>query len=194
MTWLACRTQTGWCRRAAGRAARLLVCAAVIVACLVLVAPVGAAVPSFGGWSWSQISGTDTALRAVAFANTDDGWAVGDGGAVLATTNGGATWGKQTSGTTAILSALAFCGASDGWAVGAKGAVCATTNGGATWKEQRSSSTEGLTGVAFTSASKGWAVRRRRHDLRHDQRRRHLESAAVGHDLRPHGHRSDRPR
>ena len=43
-----------------------------------------------GGATWSaQTSGSDADLSAVAFPNASHGWAVGNKGAILATTNGG---------------------------------------------------------------------------------------------------------
>ena len=42
-------------------------------------------------------------LYCVSFADALHGWAVGDGGTILATTDGGATWEPQSSGTTDAL-------------------------------------------------------------------------------------------
>jgi len=99
-----------------------------------------------------------TRLRAVAFSDAIHGWAVGSGGAILATTDGGATWKAQSSGTSASLYGVAFSDATHGWAVGSGGAILATTNGGATWKAQSSRTGAFLTGVAFSDATHGWAV------------------------------------
>jgi hypothetical protein len=57
-----------------------------------------------GAWAsgvWTRLSsGTSAFLEAVSFADASHGWAVGDNGAVVTTTNGGATWTAQISGTT----------------------------------------------------------------------------------------------
>ena len=80
-------------------------------------------------------------------------------GAILATSNGGATWKAQSSGTGASLEGVTFANASDGWAVGYTGTIVATSNGGATWAPQYSGEDQYfLTGVAFANASDGWAV------------------------------------
>jgi hypothetical protein len=59
---------------------------------------------------------------------------VGSAGAILVTTDGGATWSAQASGTTAPLYGVAFSDATRGWAVGGgyplAGVILATTNGG----------------------------------------------------------------
>ena len=82
---------------------------------------------------------TSTAdLSGVAFSDANHGWAVGAGGTIIATTDGGATWNPQTSNVTADLSGVAFSDADHGWAVGAGGTIIATSDGGATWNPQTS--------------------------------------------------------
>ena len=99
-----------------------------------------------------------TRSAAVAFANAHDGWAVGLGGTVLATTDGGAMWFAQSSGTAFDLTGVAFANATDGWAVGLGGTVLATTDGGATWVAQSSGTKAPLYAVAVATASDAWAV------------------------------------
>ncbi len=78
-------------------------------------------------------------LRAVDFADAQNGWAVGGSGRVLRTTDGGATWSsrsadarfdlfdvKALSGQAAV--ALGYDGSQDCWA------VLSTNDGGATWQ------------------------------------------------------------
>jgi len=83
---------------------------------------------------------------------------VGEGGVILATTDGGATWSAQSSRTTEDLNDVTFSDATHGWAVGVWGAILATTDGGATWREQSSGSTAELAAITFTDATHGWAV------------------------------------
>jgi photosystem II stability/assembly factor-like uncharacterized protein len=97
-------------------------------------------------------------LEAVACADVDHAWAVGDEGTILATTDGGAGWNAQTSGTIDSLYGVAFVDTVHGWAVGDNGTIRVTTNGGATWGSQSSGTTNELYGVAFTNAHRGWAV------------------------------------
>ncbi|MCZ6574991.1 MAG: YCF48-related protein [Gammaproteobacteria bacterium] len=75
-------------------------------------------------------------LQAVHFVDAERGWAVGDGGTVLATTDGGRTWSVRDAGTTAALWSVDFVDAERGWAVGDGGTVLATTDGGRTWTAQ----------------------------------------------------------
>ena len=62
------------------------------------------------------------------------GWAAGDNGTILNTTNGGASWTSQSSGTNQKLNAVSFSDPSNGFAIGANGTVVATSNGGTLWK------------------------------------------------------------
>lgn len=86
-----------------------------------------------GGTIWrgptyqtAQPSVTTANLLAVDFADTDNGIAVGAGGTIVHTTNGGATWRKQFSGTNAALLGVAFVNDSTGWAVGEGGTILHT--------------------------------------------------------------------
>jgi photosystem II stability/assembly factor-like uncharacterized protein len=60
-------------------------------------------------------------------------WVVGDGGAILASTDDGLHWQAQASGVTDNLYAIDFADALHGAAVGRRGAVVVTADGGATW-------------------------------------------------------------
>ena len=115
--------------------------------------------PALHNVAWvSQISGTTTSLLDVQFTDTNHGWAVGDSGIVIATTDGGTTWSTQNSGTTTSLRGAQFTDTNHGWAVGDSGIVIATTDGGTTWSVQDSGTTSRLRGAQFTDTNHGWAV------------------------------------
>ena len=78
----------------------------------------------------SQSSGTTNTLFAVSFTDPNTGTAVGNGGTILRTTDGGATWVSQSSGTTNSLRGISFTDANTGTAVGLSGTILRTTNGG----------------------------------------------------------------
>lgn len=79
-------------------------------------------------------------LNGVDFSDSAHGWAVGEGGALLATADGGATWKAQNSGSGQWLTDVSFADSNFGWAVGDAGvgstSILATSNGGATWSKQ----------------------------------------------------------
>ncbi len=108
-------------------------------------------------WS-SQPGVTTNRLFSIKFVDQNHGWAVGDSGTILATTNGGASWSVQPSGTTSLLYGVSFVDKSHGWAAGAGGTILATTNGGASWSVQPSGTTTDLYRVFFLDLNHGWAV------------------------------------
>ena len=78
---------------------------------------------SFGlsaqNWTWApQTSPVTKNLNDVYFIDNLTGWAVGDSGTVIKTTNGGQAWTVQTSGTTHNLTDVNFIDAMNGYAVG----------------------------------------------------------------------------
>ena len=63
-----------------------------------------------------QSSGTTTHLNDVHFINQNMGWACGEGGIILKTTNGGTTWVSQSTGTTLPIEDIHMLSSTDGWA------------------------------------------------------------------------------
>ncbi len=102
-----------------------------------------------GGANWSlqyQMPGIGF-LRGVAFADAQNGWAVGGAGTILHTSDGGLTWSPQSSGYGRTIYSVTFLDSQNGWAAGQGpgslvegtrgiGTVYHTTNGGATWSFQ----------------------------------------------------------
>jgi photosystem II stability/assembly factor-like uncharacterized protein len=79
-----------------------------------------------------QTSSTANHLYGVYFFDRYNGWAVGDNGTIIHTSNGGSTWGAQTSGTTVPLNGVCFVTKNKGWIVGNQGKILYTVNGGST--------------------------------------------------------------
>jgi photosystem II stability/assembly factor-like uncharacterized protein len=96
-----------------------------------------------GGSTWApQLSNCFRELYDVAFGDTVHGWAVGAGGAVVATADDGASWTPQSagigftwvahsSGTDKNLRGVTFVDAACGWACGQLGVVPAAATGDA---------------------------------------------------------------
>lgn len=99
-------------------------------------------------------------LESIFFVNADAGWAVGAGGTILATRDGGKTWQAQTSGKRASLSSVQFLADGQrGWAVGDGGIILATSNGGENWRQQKNGHRQSLNAVNFLAdGQRGWAV------------------------------------
>ena len=117
----------------------------------------GYAAPGSVSWAAQSTPATAT-LNSVDFADANAGWAVGDGGTVIHTTNGGSTWTAQSTQVTATLTAVRFTDGATGWSVGASGTVLHTGDGGSTWSAQSVPTTATLNSVDFTDADTGWAV------------------------------------
>ena len=158
--------------------------ATLILLGLGLALPMGASAlraSSGSGWHAQNASaaGSDASLNSVYFADAAHGWAVGNSQGVsgyapviLATTDGGATWGAQDSGSAGInasLNSVRFVDSTHGWAVGdsydasayGTSVILATTDGGATWSAQDPGSAGiggSLKSVFFIDAAHGWAV------------------------------------
>ena len=110
------------------------------------------------GWT-SQDSQTANMLKSVSFYSASTGWAVGEGGLVLRTLDGGANWTQQVSGSSSNLNGVHFVDPNTGWVVGDGGTVLKTTDGGDSWTAQTSGVVdEHLNGVYFVNANTGWAV------------------------------------
>jgi photosystem II stability/assembly factor-like uncharacterized protein len=93
---------------------------------------------------------------AICMINNKEGWAVGDNGIIIHTTDG-QNWAKQTNPTTRTLNDMFFIDADEGWAVGLDGTIIHTTDGGTTWTvEGEEPTTSFLTGVCFPSSSVGY--------------------------------------
>lgn len=112
------------------RLARILLVVLLAASSLVALpgAPASADHVPLGGWQ--TLMGPSPALYGMDFVDASTGWAVGIGGAILKTADGGTTWTAQTSGTTAFLYGVDFVDADVGWAVGTGGTILHTRNGG----------------------------------------------------------------
>jgi len=87
-----------------------------------------------------------------------DIWAVGPGGVIRNTTNGGVNWQPQTSGTFNALLDVDFASTSTGWAVGTGGIILHTTDGGSTWLGQVSGASNDLRDIYALNTTTAWAV------------------------------------
>jgi photosystem II stability/assembly factor-like uncharacterized protein len=70
----------------------------------------------------------------VHFVTETQGWACGQFGAILNSTDGGETWAAQQSGTDRNFRELFFIDELTGYAVAVVGTITKTTDGGQTWK------------------------------------------------------------
>jgi photosystem II stability/assembly factor-like uncharacterized protein len=97
-------------------------------------------------------------LNAVYFTNAETGWAVGAGGAIFNTNDGGRTWNPQESGVKADLFDVKFLNTQEGWAVGSEGTQLHTNDGGRAWASEPRVTPHQLERLFFVGRTRGWAV------------------------------------
>lgn len=120
-----------------------------------------AAVSLLGGVSLCACGSSSASAELSKYA-----WAVGDGGRIVATTDGGQHWLSQHSGTNLDLIGVAFADASHGWTVGFNGGsstmtptvILATTDGGAHWTAQMQRRSMYLQTVTCVDSQHAWAL------------------------------------
>jgi photosystem II stability/assembly factor-like uncharacterized protein len=112
----------------------------------------------------------DYKLQAVHFAQSSEGWAVGDYGAILHNVDGGPIWTEQPINSTPDLRGVYFLAATSrqlessgyqtryGWMVGKWGTIWHTINGGRYWSHRPSNTCYDLEAVYFVDSQQGWAV------------------------------------
>lgn len=114
--------------------------------------------PAARGWITVGNTQATEDLHGVFFLSSGrTGWAVGNGGVILKSSDAGATWSRQVP-TTFNLNAVAFSG-STGFVVGANGTVLKSTNLGVTWSPViQSATSQTLRDVAMIDALHVWIV------------------------------------
>ena len=106
-------------------------------------------------WKWVNPSPHNNMLFSIFFLNTDTGWAAGESGTIMKTTNGGASWEVQSYGRDS-LHTLFFIDENTGWAVGNHGTCVHTIDGGENWEAQNSNTTKNITTIFFIDTNTGW--------------------------------------
>ncbi|MBM4157412.1 MAG: T9SS type A sorting domain-containing protein [Ignavibacteria bacterium] len=113
---------------------------------------------SDGGDNWTDISPSITGsacLYSICFSNSNIGFAVGTGGLVLRTTNGGNSWNQNYITTTGPLMSVCFVNDSTGYIAGE--AIWKTTSYGVNWTLQQTVTSQ-LNSIKFINANTGYCV------------------------------------
>ncbi|MBS1492895.1 MAG: T9SS type A sorting domain-containing protein [Bacteroidetes bacterium] len=101
-------------------------------------------------------------LKQIKFVNSQTGFAAGEGGRLLKTTDGGDSWIRKNTSTSRNLFSVSFINENTGWIgtykSGDTSGVLKTTNGGENWiKSTASSSLVSVGNMLFVNALTGWA-------------------------------------
>ncbi len=109
----------------------------------------------------------DAELHDVHFTSADRGWAVGDRGVILATSDGGRHWRQAVAPVKATLRSVFFSDPQHGWIVGgwiepyqhaSRGVVLRTTDGGNRWTPTPTNTLPALKEIRMLDSQQGWAV------------------------------------
>ncbi|HET6992734.1 MAG TPA: YCF48-related protein, partial [Bacteroidia bacterium] len=99
-------------------------------------------------------SGTTLSINDIYFADAANGWIVGDGGYMAATSDSGQTWTTVTQPYFGFFncSGFAYAGSTaDAFAVGNSGDMIHSSNGGVNWNAFPSNTSYNLNSVRFTN-------------------------------------------
>lgn len=99
---------------------------------------------------------TDVSLNAINFVTCSIGWALGDEGKILYTSNKGMVWSEQFSGVNENLEAIDCLDLNQCWIAGAKGVVLKTSDQGRNWKRVWVQTAESLHAINFIDQQNGW--------------------------------------
>ncbi len=112
---------------------------------------------------FEQNSLITTKLNSVFFIDETTGWACGDSGKIIKTTNGGMNWIEQNSNTISGLNTIHFIDSNYGWACGTWeyfgiDQVLKTTDGGTTWNNYYFDDSTYVNSVQFVNENLGWII------------------------------------
>ena len=123
----------------------------------------GAIIRHFANGAWiADQTYTTNGYNGICFVNNTTGWAVGDNGVIIHTTDG-KNWvgltNPDTQSPKRTLNDVFFLNVNEGWAVGDGGVILHTTNGGTNWVAEGNGLTNSLlTSVYFTSSTNGYVA------------------------------------
>jgi len=120
---------------------------------------------SNGGVTWTVQYGEayESLLRSIYFVDQNNGYATGESGIIMKTTDGGSNWSQQVIPSFHFFD-IFFIDNLTGWVTGEYlglphyTTIFKTTDGGTSWNETPFGTNENLSSVYFTDNMKGWAV------------------------------------
>ncbi len=111
-----------------------------------------------GGQSWSKAGRFVPNINSLQFNSALKGVAVGSGGRIAVTEDGGKTWVNRFSGVSANLNRVIYTDANTIWVVGDRGVVLQSVDGGVNWVLAQQGDSMDLQDIQFLDAQRGWIV------------------------------------
>jgi photosystem II stability/assembly factor-like uncharacterized protein len=111
---------------------------------------------------WNSInSPTGKSLKNLVFTDNLNGWAVGDSGTIIHTSDGGLNWVIQNTAISNDLFSATFPDKNHGWALSIddnyNSIILNTTNGGNDWSNSLFNGSDVLSTILFLDSLNGWA-------------------------------------
>ena len=110
------------------------------------------------GWCWQRPLPQGNPVLDISLTAAGTGWAVGEAGTVLLTTNSGATWQHQDAPVTQDLVRVVAVDTQVAWAASNSGTVLTTSNGGSTWHANSPAGVNNLVALGANSANNAWVL------------------------------------
>lgn len=102
---------------------------------------------------------TYNSLNSILFADSLNGWTVGDSGTVLHTSSAGAVWSQQNVSTSSDLKSVFTINSNEAWIAGnLSDSLLHTVDAGLSWQVFSSGTTQSLNKLFFLNSQLGWAV------------------------------------
>jgi photosystem II stability/assembly factor-like uncharacterized protein len=112
---------------------------------------------AFPQWYWQNPLPQGNLLYSVFFTDSNNGYAAGELGTIIKTTDGGTTWTIYHSGRHSSLNSIFFTDFNTGYAAGGN-LILKTTDAGSTWNTILSGSGYGIHSIFFPTDSVGYTV------------------------------------
>ena len=97
-------------------------------------------------------------INDIDMVNANYGYAVGQNGLVLGTSNGGLSWNLQAINTKYDLNSVSFADQNHGWTAGNNGVIGRTASGGVRWSMLDTTTVENLRGIYALDLLTVWVV------------------------------------
>jgi photosystem II stability/assembly factor-like uncharacterized protein len=130
-------------------------------------------IPGTSGWSWQNPLPGGGTIHDVEFADSVNGWVIGDGGRISKTNNGGNDWSSRWAKASNVFTNISVIDESSVWVIGHNNVdlnvigtdpgdkgyfLMSTADGGDSWTFHAAPPGIEINDLGFVSASTGWIV------------------------------------
>jgi photosystem II stability/assembly factor-like uncharacterized protein len=109
-------------------------------------------------WQWQNPIPQGNTLNDVFFIDETTGWAVGDAGTIMKSTDGGLSYDLINFSTHENFSAVEFFDENSGLVAGSSGLILITSDGGTGWSQVDVGITGNFTEMCFSDSNTAWLI------------------------------------